>query len=191
MEALLSGLLLFLGAHSVRIFADGWRSTLIARFGEKRWKGLYSLISLVGLVLIVWGYGLTRAAPEWWSAPLWTRHLATLLTIPSFVLLAAAYVPKNHLKAALGHPMLAGVKLWAFAHLLANGRPGDVLLFGAFLAWAIVAFISVRRRDRAAGTRYAPGTLSGDLLAVAIGLIAWALFAFYGHQWLIGVRPIG
>lgn len=173
------------------MFADGWRSRQIARLGEKRWKGLYALVSLAGLVLIVWGYGLTRAAPDWWSPPLWTRHLATLLTVLSFVLLATAYVPKNHLKAILGHPMLAGVKLWAFAHLISNGRPGDVLLFGAFLAWAIVAFISARRRDRAAGTRYAPGTLSGDLLAAAIGLIAWALFAFYGHQWLIGVRPIG
>ena len=87
--------------------------------------------------------------------------------------------------------MLAGVKLWAFAHLIANGRPGDVLLFGAFMVWAAVAFVSARRRDRVAGTRYAPGTVSGDLLAVAIGLVAWALFAFYGHVWLIGVQPMG
>ena len=175
----------------MRIFADGWRSRQLARLGDKRWKGLYSLVSLAGLVLIVWGYGLTRAAPDWWSPPLWTRHAAALLTVPSFVLLAAAYVPKNHLKAALGHPMLAGVQFWAFAHLIANGRPGDVLLFGAFLAWAIAGFISARRRDHAAGTHYLPGTMSGDLLAAAIGLLAWALFAFYGHQWLIGVRPIG
>lgn len=139
----------------------------------------------------MWGYGLTRSAPEWWSPPLWTRHLATLLTVPSFVLLTAAFVPKNHFKAALGHPMLAGVTLWAFAHLIANGRPGDVVLFGAFLAWTIVAFISMRRRDRAAGTHYPSGTFSGDLLAAGIGLSAWALFTFYGHQWLIGVRPIG
>jgi uncharacterized membrane protein len=190
MEALIAGLLLFLGAHSIRIVADGWRSRQIARLGEKPWKGLYTLVSLAGLVLIVWGYSLTRAAPDWWSPPLWTRDLATLLTIPSFVLVAAAYVPKNHLKAALGHPMLAGVLLWAFAHLVANGRPGDVLLFGAFLAWTIVAFISARDRDRMAGKGYAPGTLSGDLLAAAIGLIAWTLFAFYVHLWLIGVRPI-
>ena len=191
MKALLLGLLLFFGAHSIRILADGWRSKQIARLGENRWKGLYSLVSLAGLVLIGWGYGFTRAAPDWWSPPLWTRQLAALLTILSFVLLVAAYVPKNHLKAALGHPMVAGVLLWAFAHLIANGRPGDVLLFGAFLAWTIVAFISARRRDRIACTRYAPGTLSGDLLVAAIGLIAWALFAFYGHQWLIGVRVIG
>jgi uncharacterized membrane protein len=191
MEVLLFGLLLFFGTHSVRIFADGWRSRQIARLGENRWKGLYSLVSLAGLVVIVWGYGLTRTALDWWSPPLWTRDLAALLTIPSFVLLVAAYVPKNHLKAALGHPMLAGVLLWALAHLIANGRPGDTLLFGAFLAWTIVAFISARRRDRAAGTRYAAGTLSGDLMVTAIGLLAWALFAFYGHQWLIGVQPIG
>jgi uncharacterized membrane protein len=191
MEALVLGLLIFLGAHSVRIFADGWRSRQIARMGENRWKGLYSLLSLVGLVLIVWGYGQTRAAPDLWTPPVWTRHVAALLTLPAFVLLAAAYVPRNHMKAAIGHPMVAGVKLWALAHLLANGRPGDVVLFGAFLVWAVLDFVSSRRRDRAAGTTYPAGTLSGDLLAVAIGLIAWVLFAFYGHQWLIGVRPFG
>jgi uncharacterized membrane protein len=180
-----------LGVHSVRIVAGGWRSRQIARLGEKRWKALYALASFAGLILIVWGYGLTRAAPDWWSPPSWARHVAALLAIPSFVLLAAAFVPRNHIKAALGHPMVAGVEVWALAHLIANGRPGDVLLFGAFLAWAIVAFIAVRRRDRAAGTRYPPGTLSGNLQAAAIGLITWALFAFYGHQWLIGVPVIG
>jgi uncharacterized membrane protein len=190
-ETLLAGLLVFLGAHCVRIVAPGWRLRQIAQLGENPWKGLYSLVSLAGLVLIAWGYGQTRGASDWWSPPLWTRHVAAVLTIPSFVLLTAAYVPRNHFKTALGHPMVAGVNLWAFAHLLANGRPGDMLLFGAFLAWTIVAFVVMRRRDRAAGTRYPTGTLSGDLLAAAIGLLAWALFALYGHQWLIGVRAIG
>ncbi len=191
MTILLLGLLVFFSVHSVRIVADGWRSRQIARLGESRWKGLYSLASLAGLVLIVWGYGLARTAPELWIPPLWTRHLAALLTLPAFVLLAAAYVPGSRIKALIGHPMLAGVKLWALAHLLANGRPGDVLLFGALLAWSVIAFIAARRRDRTAGTHYAPGSASGDALVVAVGLSAWALFAFYGHAWLIGVRPFG
>lgn len=191
MIVLILGLILFLGAHSVRIFAYDWRMAQVARLGEKRWKGLVTVVSIVGLVLIVVGYGSTRDAAELWNPPLWTRHLTALLTLPAFVLLVAAYVPGNHLKAAIGHPMVAGVKLWAFAHLISNGRPGDLVLFGAFLAWAIVDFISSRRRDRRAGTRYPPGTLQGDVKAVAIGLVAWVLFAFYGHAWLIGVAPLG
>jgi len=191
MTLLLLGLMLFFSAHSVRIVADGWRTRQIARLGENRWKGLYTLVSLVGLGLIGWGYGLTSTAPELWNPPVWTRHLAALLTLPAFVLLTAAYVPGSRIKALIGHPMLAGVKLWAFAHLIANGRPGDVLLFGAFLAWSVIAFIVAHRRDRAVGTHYAPGSASGDALVLGTGLSAWALFAFYGHAWLIGVRPFG
>ncbi len=173
------------------MIAAGWRTRQIARLGENRWKAIYALASLAGLVLTVWGYGLTRAVPDWWSPPAWTRAVALLLMIPSFVLLTAAFVSGNHFKTALGHPMVAGVMIWALAHLIANGRPGDLLLFGAFFAWTIVAFIAARRRDRAAGTGYPPGTLSGNLRATAIGFIAWALFVYYGHQWLIGVRVIG
>jgi uncharacterized membrane protein len=142
--------------------------------------------------MIVWGYGQTRLAPvDLWFPPAWTRHAAALLTLPAFILLAAAYVPGTRIKAAVGHPMVAGVKLWAFAHLLSNGRLGDVVLFGAFLAWAIADFIASRRRDRAAGTRHAVGPVSKDVLAVAIGVVAWAAFAFALHGWLIGVRPFG
>ena len=191
MTLLLLGLLLFFGAHAIRIVAAPWRARQIARLGENRWKGLYSLVSLAGLALMVWGYGLTRAAPELWHHPVWTRHLAALLTLPAFVLLVATYVPGSRIKAWIGHPMLAGVKLWALAHLLANSRPGDLLLFGAFLVWAVIAFIAARRRDRAANTRYPAGKTSGDVLVVAIGLSAWVLFALYGHAWLVGVRPFG
>ena len=192
MTTLLAGLVLFLGAHSVRIFADGWRSAQIARAGTGAWKAIYSIVSLAGFAMIVWGYGQTRLAPvDLWFPPAWTRHAAALLTLPAFVLLAAAYVPGTRIKAAVGHPMVAGVKLWAFAHLLSNGRLGDVVLFGAFLAWAIADFIASRRRDRAAGTRHAVGPGSRDVLAVAIGVVAWAAFAFVLHGWLIGVRPFG
>jgi uncharacterized membrane protein len=190
MAILILGLVVFLGVHSVRIVAEGWRTKQIARLGELTWKAIYSIISIVGFILIVWGYGEARtAAVALWSPPVWTRHLASLLTLVSFILIAAAYVPQTRIKAAVGHPMVAGVKLWAFAHLLANGTLADVLLFGAFLVWAILDFIAARRRDRAAGTVYIKGPAMRDATAVAIGLVGWVVFALYLHAWWIGVRP--
>lgn len=192
MTYLILGLALFLGTHSLRIVAGGWREAQLARFGEKRWKGLISLLSALGLGLIVWGYGMARADPVvLWMPPTWARHLAALLTLPAFVLLVAAYLPGSHIKARVGHPMVAGVKLWALAHLLANGNLGDVLLFGAFLAWAVADFISARRRDRLAGRTYPVCCWTRDASVTAIGLLAWALFALWGHVWLIGVKPFG
>jgi uncharacterized membrane protein len=192
MTVLILGLLTFLGVHSVRIFGDRWRAAQIARLGENRWKGLYALVSAVGLVLIVWGYGMARGQPVVvWTPPVWMRHVTALLNVPAFVLLAAAYVPANHIKAKVGHPMVAGVKVWAFAHLVANGTLAAMMLFGAFFVWAVANFASLRRRDRAAGTRYAAGTLMRDTVTVVVGLLAWALFAFLLHGWLIGVRPLG
>lgn len=192
MTLLILGLVIFLGAHSTRVFAESWRSAQLARMGEKRWKGMYSIASLVGFVLLVWGYGLARQSP----VPLWTpsiglRHLASLLTLLSFVLLAAAYVPRNSVKARIGHPMVAGVKLWALAHLLANHTLADLLLFGGFLAWAVLCFRAARARDRAAGITYQPGTLQGNVLTVAAGVVAWLVFALWLHGALIGVRPFG
>ena len=190
MTLLILGLILFLGTHSVRIFAEDWRGRQVARLGDQRWKGVYSLVSLAGFALLVWGYGLARAEPmALWNPPVWTRHLAALLTIPAFVLVAAAYVPGTRIKAAVGHPMVAGVKVWAFAHLIANGTLADALLFGSFMAWAVVDYRSAKGRDRAAGTRYGAGPVSRDVAAVAIGLAAWAAFAFWLHGWLVGVRP--
>lgn len=192
MSLLILGLVLFLGAHSVRIHAGDWREAQIARLGEMRWKGVYSLISAVGLGLIIWGYGEARVnSPVLWPTPNWTRHLAALLTLPVFILLVAAYLPGSHIKAAVGHPMVAGVKLWAVAHLLANGNLSDATLFGAFLIWAVLDFITARRRDRLAGRTYPVLGWSRDAMAIVIGLVAWVLFAVYGHAWLIGVRPFG
>jgi uncharacterized membrane protein len=192
MTLLVLGLVIFLGVHSTRVFADGWRSAQVARLGEKGWKGLYTLASLVGLVMLVWGYGVARQTP----VPLWTpvvglRHLASLLTLLAFVLIAAVYVPRNSLKARIGHPMVVGVKVWALSHLLANHTLADLLLFGGFLVWAVLCFRAARRRDRAAGTTYPAGTLQGNLLTVVTGVAGWLVFAMWLHGPLIGVRPFG
>lgn len=192
MIPLILGLVLFLGMHSVRIFADDWRTRQRAKLGDGKWKGLYSVVSAVGFVLIIWGYGLARAEPiPIWAPPVWTRHVAALLTLLSFVLLAAAYVPRNAIKAKVQHPMVAGVKVWAFAHLLANGTLADILLFGAFLAWAVLAFKSMRQRDRAVGKTYPAGQGAATLITVAVGAAAWAAFAFWLHASWIGVAPFG
>ena len=192
MSLLILGLILFLGIHSIRIFADGLRSRQVEKFGLLGWKAIYSIIALLGFVLIIYGYGEARLAPVVvWTPPVWTRHLAALLTIPAFILLVAAYVPGTRIKQKVGQPMVASVKIWAFAHLLANGTLADVLLFGAFLAWAVLDLISANRRDRAAGVVYATGPLSRDISAVVIGLAVWAVFALWLHGPLIGVRPFG
>ena len=190
MTILLLGLVIFLGVHSTRIVADGWRSAQIARIGPGPWKLGYTVLSLIGFYLLLWGYGAARQTPVvLWTPPVAMRHVAGLLTLIAFVLLAATYVPRNGIKARLHHPMVLSVKLWAFAHLLANGTLADVLLFGSFLAWSVLSFSAARRRDRAAGTRYPAGTMAGTLATVLVGGAAWALFAFRLHGWLIGVQP--
>ena len=192
MAALVLGLVLFLGVHSVRIVADGWRTETMQRFGEKEWKVLYALIAIGGFVLLVWGYALARQNPVvlWAQPPVWTRHLASLLTLVAFVLLVAAYVPGNGIKAKLRHPMILGTKAWALAHLLSNNTLADVVLFGSFLAWAVLDYRSARRRDRTLAT-VLDGQRSRTVMAVAIGVLLWALFAFWGHRVLIGVSPMG
>jgi uncharacterized membrane protein len=187
---LIAGLVLFLGAHSVRIVADDWRSARLAAWSEGRWKGLYSLVSLAGLVLTVIGYGMARATPlDLWQPPVFTRHLASLLMLVSFILMAAVYVPGTRIRARLGHPMVLSVKTWALAHLLANGRLADVLLFGSFLAWAVLDFRAARARDRRDAVVRPAGPVSRDALAVVIGVAGWLVFALMLHAWLIGVQP--
>ena len=192
MGYLVLGLVLFLGVHSVRIVADGWRTQMRARLGEGAWKGLYSVASVVGLVLVVWGYGLARQQPVvLWQPPVMMKHLNSLFTLAAFILLAAAYVPRNHFKARLHHPMVLGVKLWAFGHLLATAKLADVVLFGAFLLWAILDFRAARGRDRALGTTYAAGSMGGTLVTLVVGVVAWAAFAFWAHAAWIGIAPFG
>jgi len=192
MTLLLIGLLLFLGVHSTRIFAEDFRSRQVARLGDKGWKGVYSVASLVGFALMVWGYGLARQEPvALWATPVWLRHVAALLTWFSFVMLTAAYVPANHIKATLQHPMVLGVKVWAFAHLIANNTLADLLLFGSFLVWAILSHRAAKARDRTAGTTYAPGTLPRTLITIVVGTAAWIAFSVWAHAAWIGVRPFG
>ncbi|MGB3070784.1 MAG: NnrU family protein [Ottowia sp.] len=192
MSILILGLILFLGVHSARIFAEDWRTQTIARVGEKRWKGIYTLISLAGFALIIWGFGFARQQPVvWWTPPTGLRHLNALFTLVAFILIAAAYVPRNQIKAKLHHPMILGVKLWAFGHLLATRTLADTILFGAFLVWAILAFRAARQRDRAQGITYPAGTLGGTLTTVVAGGVIWAVFAFWLHALLIGIAPLG
>src|SRR6202165_1549698 len=179
---LILGLLLCLGVHSVRFVASDWRTTQIARLGEGPWKGLYSLASLAGFVLIIWGYGEARHDPvALWNPPLWTHYLAAPLTLLTFVLVTAAYVPGTRIKAWLGSPMVLGVKVWAFAHLIANGTLAAAVLFGSFLVWGVVVLASERRRDRATGVAYPKGSLARDAVALVIGVVAWGVVWFWAH----------
>jgi uncharacterized membrane protein len=186
---LVLGLVLFLGAHSFSMARER-RAAIIGRIGEGPYKGLYSLLSLAGIILVSIGYGQYRASGyiPVWDPPVWTRHLALLLVLIAFICLVAAYLP-GHIKARLKHPMLAGVKIWALAHLLANGDLGSILLFGSVLVWAVLARISVKRRDVAAqhGGTAAPAGWRNDILAVVIGTAIYLAFVLWLHPWLIGV----
>lgn len=194
MLLLILGLVLFLGIHSVSIVSASGRNRLVQQLGEVPWKGLYSLVSLAGFVLIVIGYGAAREAPVLlYTLPNGFRHLAALLMVPVFVLLFAAYLP-GRIQRAAKHPMLLAVKLWALAHLLANGTLADVLLFGGFLAWAVVDRISVKKRAAAGLLRpgpVLPGNKANDAIALVGGLGLYVLFVVWAHAWLIGVRPFG
>lgn len=187
---LILGLVIFLGVHSVEIFSPTFRSRTVARVGEHAYKGIYSLLSIVGFVLLVWGYGVARQDPILlYAPPVWTRHLAALLMLPVFPLLFAAYLP-GRIKAAVKHPMLAAIKMWALAHLLANGMLADLLLFGGFLAWAVADRISVKRRAVVRPVPGSPPMKYNDLIAVLGGLGLYVVFVLWLHVRLIGVSAI-
>ena len=193
MTLLILGLVIFIGTHSFSMARER-RAAFIGRIGEGPYKGIYSLLSLAGIVLISIGYGQYRAngyIPVW-DPPVWTRHLALLLVLIAFICFVAAYLP-GRIKARLKHPMLAGVKIWAFAHLLANGDLGSMLLFGSFLAWAVAARISAKRRDEVVphgGPAAHAAGWRNDILALVIGTVAYLAFAFWLHPWLIGVAVV-
>ncbi|MFX1765173.1 NnrU family protein [Paraburkholderia sp. A1RI-2L] len=192
MALLVLGLAIFIAMHLIRVVAAPWREVQIERFGMPVWRTCFGLLSILGVVFIVRGYGLARRYPvPVWLPPFGIAHVTALLTAIAFVMIAAACVPGNHLKRALGQPFLSGVALWAFAHLLANGTLHAIVLFGALLVWALIKLRADRRRDREAGVLRAQGTFARDMLVVVSGLAAWAVFAFWLHGVLIGVRPLG
>ena len=199
MTQLILGLILFLGAHSVRIWADGWRNQTIEAYGEKAFKGVYTLVSILGFYLLVVGYGEARLQTvALWNPPIFTKHISLLLMLFSSILLMATYIPRNHFKMRLGHPMVLSVKVWALSHLLANGNLADLVLFGSFLIWAVLNFRSARARDREQvqnpdAIEDAPlkPNLFATLIALFGGMALWALITFVLHAKLVGVAPMG
>ena len=183
------GLVLFLGIHSVAVAAPAWRDAQAAR-SPLGWKGLYSVISIIGLVLLIHGYGIARQAPVVvWTPPTAMRHIALLLMLPVFPLLLAAYLP-GRIQRAAKHPMLLAVKFWATAHLLANGTLVAMILFASFLVWAVLDRIAVKRRAVPRATPGAPPSAMNDAIALGAGLVLYVVFLFWGHLWLIGVSPL-
>ena len=209
MTQLILGLILFLGAHSVRIWADGWRNQTIEAYGEKAFKGVYALVSILGFYLLVVGYGEARLQTvALWNPPIFTKHISMLLMLLSSILLVATYIPRNHFKMRLGHPMVLSVKVWALSHLLANGNLADLVLFGSFLIWAVLNFRSARARDRAlllnlnvteeaAGESIAESEsahqpkLLSTIITLVGGIAIWALITFVLHAKIVGVAPMG
>lgn len=187
MLQLLIGIILFFGVHSASIVALPLRDRMVAK-NEAAWKAVYALVSLAGIVLMARGYADLRATPTvLYATPYWMRHVAALLLLPVFIFFIAPYFP-GRIKAALKHPQLVAVKLWAVAHLLVNGMLADVLLFGSFLAWAVVDRISLKRRPQ----RPLPGAPESginDVIVVIAGLALYVVFALWAHEWLFGVRP--
>ncbi|MEY2620647.1 MAG: hypothetical protein RIT26_467 [Pseudomonadota bacterium] len=197
MTKLVLGLLIFLGIHAIRVWGPNLRSRLISSWGPWRFKAIYSLISLAGLWCLVTGYAEAKSLPdEWWSPPFFLRHLTLLLMWPAMVLLVAAYVPGNGIRAILRHPMTLSVKVWALAHLLSNAHSADILLFGSMLVWAILVYRNARREDRSnmvgmlrSGT---PLLNLGTLVSVFLGTGLWYWLTLGGgHLALIGVSPLG
>jgi uncharacterized membrane protein len=190
MLALIIGLVLFFALHSVGIIAPYWRERMLLLVGSGSWKGSYALLSAVGFILIVIGFAHARQSPTvLYVPPGWLRHVSFLLMLPVFPLLLASYLP-GLIQRKTRHPMLAAVKFWATAHLLAVGTLPDVLLFGSFLVWAVIDRISLKRRVKVAPPPHAPPSKFNDLIALILGLALYALFVFRLHAMLIGVSPL-
>ena len=185
------GLVIFLGLHSTRIISDDGRAKAIARIGEGPWKGVYSLLSLFGFALIIWGFARARwDAPQFWSLPTGMRHVTMLLMLASMLLLGAYAFKKSHIATAVHHPMLWAVLVWSVAHLLANGSAADLLLFGAFLVWSAVDLASSYARDRRNCVVYPAPEGAATAGAVAVGLVLYAALVGGLHTWLFGVSPL-
>lgn len=192
MALLIIGIILFLGLHLLRVIAPGFRQSMIASLGENGWKIAYSVVSILSLIVLIYGFGQARQVTGMlYNPPVWMAHIAITLMLIALICLAASLLPAGHIAVRTKHPMVLSVKIWAFAHLLANGETSSVLLFGAFLAWGVILRISLKRRQRAGELKLRP-FVSGkfDLYAIVIGAVAWALLIWRVHEWLIGVSPL-
>ena len=192
MAILVLGIIIFLGLHLIRVVAPGFRAGVIESRGKGTWMGIYAILSLIGLCLIIYGFGQARSETGMlYDPPVFMRHIALLLMLFAFIFLAAGFLPAGRIAVAVKHPQVLSIKVWALAHLLANGETSSVLLFGSFLAWAVILRISLKRRERA-GERVLPvfKSASNDVLAIIIGLVAYVLFVWKLHEWLIGVAPV-
>ncbi|KRQ00712.1 NnrU family protein [Bradyrhizobium sp. DASA03076] len=185
------GLVLFFAAHVFTTKRDA-RAQAIAQLGEGTYKILYSVVSLAGLALIVWGFGHYRSTGwiDVWYPPRALKHITVALMLPAVILVVASYL-RGRIYATLKHPMLAGVKLWAFAHLLANGDLGSIILFGSFLGWGVYDRISLKHRTDSGGPPIPVGGVTNDLIAVAVGIVAYLALSFAFHPVVIGVPVMG
>jgi uncharacterized membrane protein len=185
------GLVLFLGVHVITT-QRALRARMIVSMGEGGYKIGYALVSLAGLALIFWGFADYRATGwvDVWYPPTWMKHLTVALMLPAVILVVASYI-RGRIYTTLKHPMLAGVKLWAAAHLIANGDLGSIILFGSFLGWAVFDRISLKHRADSGAPPIPVGGSGNDLIAVAVGIVAYLALAFAFHPVVIGVPVIG
>ena len=191
MAILVLGLVIFLGLHSTRIVSESGRERAIARIGEGPWKGVYSLISAIGFVLIVWGFARARYdAPQLWTLPAGARHITMLLMLVALILFASFLFKRSHIAVLTHHPMLWSVLLWSAGHLFANGSAADLVLFGAFFVWSAADLVSAHARDRRNGVVYPEPQVAATAGAVVVGLVVFALLIGGLHLWLFGVSPL-
>jgi len=185
------GLVIFLGAHVFVTMRDR-RAVLVSRIGEWPYRGLFSLVSIAGILLIAYGFAVYRAAGmiTVWSPPAWTRHIVVALMWPASILVAAAYIPGN-IKRVLKHPLLVAVKTWAFAHLCANGDLGGIILFGSVLAWAVYDRITLKHRTDPGAPPIPIGGTRNDIIAIVVGTIIYLALGFVFHPIVVGVPAFG
>lgn len=188
MTFLVIGLILFLGTHSLRLVAPGWREGVVARVGEGPFKGVVSIVSLVGLVLLIWGFGRASEEPAFiYDPPLWTRHVAEALMLPALVLFVAGNLPPGRIRRALRYPMLIGTLIWSIAHLFVNGEAATFVLFGAVFVWSLADILDQRNRPRVIA---ASAPIANDVIAIVIGVALYGLLVWRLHLWLFGVSPM-
>ncbi|MCO6185138.1 NnrU family protein [Rhizobium sp. L1K21] len=181
-------LALFLLLHSIRIFAPAWRKSMIDKMGVRAWRGVYSVLSIVTFIFLIYAFAQSRAVtPMLYYPPVWLAHIAFLLMLISFILAAVSIFPAGKLAVWTKHPLLAAVKFWALAHLLANGELNSVILFAGFLIWAVAARISAKRQNI---QPRAFKSVQWDIIAVITGIVLYGLFIMYLHELLIGVSPL-